>query len=1320
MKSILNHKTHLTAKVTVLAIILLVSIAMPLLTFTASAAGTVSISPSTGPNGTAVKVTGSGFGASETYTSFTILVDGLNTKTTLTGGGLSSSYTLATTSAGVLSGYFVIGGASGLNLLSGTHTVQISDATAAPPAVSFTIVAPTVTLAPASGPAGTSVIVTASGFPVGVTSSTLATIYSPPSQAVMGATFAGTTVPFASGTFSTLSGTLSSNSISTTTGSYKGTVSLPAITTGSAFTLTDNFGNVATTNWALNVPTVTLTPASGPVGTLVTATVTGFGPGASFSNVWIGNGATPTSISPLIPTTPMVTEQGTSAFQFVVSKAPLTGDFVSGSQMITVKDSLGDVASNAFTITANATVTLGSATVNSGVPFAPAGTGSVVTYLSVNGFKANALLTISSSPGVPAGWITYMPGGYPTVTTDATGSIVTPIVSATGTAPPSGVYSITISDGTNSVTLLLTITSSGNFFVISPNTGAQGTTVSLSGFLITPGSSGAINFDGSAVTTTMCTANTWPTPPTTMGMFTVPGSGTGPHTITTANIAGAATFTNTGAPAITMVTPSSAAVGTTVTIVGMGFANNAAQTAFASFTIDSITVPVTSASFTQGAMVASFVVPVFLPGTHIISATDGYFNTATASLTTTVSSVTLSVTSGVVAKSSGTSLSITGSNFPMNQAVSVSFTGITGNLAAATTGLRTTNTNGAILIYTTSIPNTLTVAGPHTVTITAGTASATATFTVMPTITLTGSAVKPGGTTVITGAGFAATSALSLAINGTAASWYNTAVTPATALTTAPSTDTSGSLPTGIGTVIASTTAPGAWNVSVTDASGNVAFFTLTVLGTPAIFLGATQTISGPSIANIDIQGTGFTPGTGRAASVNIWQGTTVIAAAVQTSSSVTVNSTGGIPLGQEQLIVPALTPGVYTVNLTLTLPTESAVATLTVLGAPTVTLSTNSAIVGANVTATVVGITAVNAATLGSTSLLVTPGTTFGPTAVLATGTNAYNLTTWFIVPSIPGGPYTVLFGDNVRSAFATFTVVPSITLSPTTGILKGTFVYITGTGFGTSGTSLNVTVNGALVTLAANTGTTGTGGTISTNFAVPLTTTSSNTVKVTDTLGNTATSTFAITPPTITLTPTSGPTGTTVEIIGNAFTPYSAIVVEVGTSIVNTVPATAGPNGAGAFLAFVNIPAGLSGNQTVTVIDSSNNMATAQFTVGGTSAGIVVDQTSLSSTAQTVNSAGQATNSFARGSTVKITFVLDSLSGSGNIVWRVTLQQGTAVYTISQTSASISTTPTTLSFAQLIPTTVSPGTWTASVQIFGSDGVTPLGVATLVFNVT
>jgi len=504
----------------------------------------------------------------------------------------------------------------------------------------------------------------------------------------------------------------------------------------------------------------------------------------------------------------------------------------------------------------------------------------------------------------------------------------------------------------------------------------------------------------------------------------------------------------------------------------------------------------------------------------------------------------------------------------------------------------------------------------------------------------------------------------------------------------------------------------------VTDASGNTASAILTVLGTPTITLAAAQGISG--VGTVGITGTGFTPGL-RAASVQILQGSTVVASNAQTASPITVSATGTITATTgETFTVPSANPGVYTVMLTLSLPTESASSAFTILGSPTLTTSVTSATPGVNVTVTIVGITAVGTATLGATlaNLLGNTPATFGSTVVPTTGANAYSLTTWFIVPQIPGGPYTLLLSDGVRSAQETFTIATSITLTPTTGILKGSTVNIAGSGFATAGTAFTVTVNGVAITAAA--GTTGAGGTVTTAFSVPVTATASNTVVVTDVSGNTATKTFALTNPTLIATPASGTAGSTVQLIGSGYVAGSQIVVLIGGIVVTTSPATVTATG-GSFIAYATIPAGLSGSQTITAIDTSNNMGTATFTVtAGSGATFTVNQAALSSTAQTLNSAGSPATSFPRGSSVKFSFVLDTTTGSGSVVWRITLQQGTAVYNIATTTASISTTPTTLTFTQLIPTGVAAGTWTATIQIYASDGVTPLGVTTLTFTAT
>jgi hypothetical protein len=118
--------------------------------------------------------------------------------------------------------------------------------------------------------------------------------------------------------------------------------------------------------------------------------------------------------------------------------------------------------------------------------------------------------------------------------------------------------------------------------------------------------------------------------------------------------------------------------------------------------------------------------------------------------------------------------------------------------------------------------------------------------------------------------------------------------------------------------------------------------------------------------------------------------------------------------------------------------------------------------------------------------------------------------------------------------------------------------------------------------------------------------------------------------------------------------------------------------------------------------------------------------NQASLDSTAQTLNSTGVAQTSFASGATIKISFSLElqSISGyllSGPVVWAITLLQGTTVYNIVNVPTSISTIfPTLITYSQLIPVDYTVGTWTAIIQVFHSDGVTPLGVTTLTFTVT
>jgi len=138
------------------------------------------------------------------------------------------------------------------------------------------------------------------------------------------------------------------------------------------------------------------------------------------------------------------------------------------------------------------------------------------------------------------------------------------------------------------------------------------------------------------------------------------------------------------------------------------------------------------------------------------------------------------------------------------------------------------------------------------------------------------------------------------------------------------------------------------------------------------------------------------------------------------------------------------------------------------------------------------------------------------------------------------------------------------------------------------------------------------------------------------------------------------------------------------------------------------------------VTAIDSSNNVGTAIVTVGAaTGSTAMPNQATMSSTAQTTTASGTPATTFTAGSTVKASFVLQSTGGSRDVVVAVTWQQGAKVYNMASFQTTMSTTASTVSFSNLIPVGVT-GTWTATMQVFASDGVTPLGVATLTFTVS
>jgi hypothetical protein len=1302
--------------VAVLTALLLIAIAAPLSSLAAAAgAPTATIEPKSGPNGTFVKVSGTGFGVNEAAGAITVSIDGYanNTyadKTTY----VKSASQLSTDANGVLSGYFVI-----QNLSVGAHTVIISDATTSVVAGTFTITAPTVTLSPSSGAAGSSVIVTGSGFPTRSTAQSSAFTTS-----ITNATFSGNPIEVASGKSTGTPTTLSSNVLSAT-GTYTGTVSLGAVTANSSFTLTDNWGNVATTSLSLSPATLTLSPSSGPVGTVVTATVSGFGPTATITSVKVGNNAY-ASAATYTPAT--VTEQGTAAFIFTTPAGDATSQAgVAGAQTVTVTDSFGNVATATFTVTPKVTLTLGAGNENSGTTFAPAGTPAKL-FISATGLKANAVVSITAAANIPIAWTNstatwdVTTGSYSTTTgrisTDANGALVIATDQA-NTPAAAGSYSITVSDGTNSISTIITLTTTGNIIGASALSGAKGSNVTVTYFgTVAPD---AITFDGVNVTTPTGAVQAWPKVSTNQVSFNVPTSASsGLHTI------GATGFNSVSftvlPTTISVLNPSSASVGTVVTVVGSGFVSPAAVLA-----IQGGPVAATWSDLVGDNLIATFDVPNYIPGAYTLSLSDGV-NSASTTFNVAAAQIEITpTTSELGSTTSPVTIAITGSGFKANEAITVYFDS---TVITATTpvGLTCINTNGGMLINSGFVIPTEATAGAHTITVIgANGASATATFTVQPKLDAL-AAVRPGAQVAITGKGFAANSLQTLTVNGTATTWLNVGTTPATSLPTGTQvvTDSNGNLmrSTTVGFVVASTTAAGTLNIVVTDASGNTASTNLTVLASPAITLGSAKIVAGNIVNGVSITGSGFTPGT-RSISANLYDGSTLVATVTLSNGLVTVDKFG--TLAGLTFKLPASVPqGTYTLRLAATSPSETADATIEVLGAPSIDAPTTAAS-GANVTITVTGLSKITDAKfsnnyLVNSNVIQTVGgvNQFGGITVPVTGANAFSKTTWFIVPTgLFAGTYLLTLEDSNTglSVQKAITVGPAIAVTPTTGS-KGTLITVSGTGFAAS-SAITAKVNGAAVVLSTTT--TNAAGAIqaATNFTIPVTASATNTLTITDAAGNSASATFTVATPVIQVSPSTAAAGSTVQVIGSAFTPSSPIVVQVNGQVVTTVPASLAANAGGDFITYITVPAGLSGNVTVTATDNSNNVGTATLTVGGSSGTGVPNQTTMTSTAQTTTPSGTATTTFTAGSTVKASFMLQSTSGSRDVVVAVTWQQGEKVYSMASFQTTMTTTASAVSFSNLIPAGVT-GTWTATLQVFAADGVTPLGVTTLTFTVS
>ncbi len=360
-----------------------------------SKTASMNLLPTSGAAGTVVLASGTGFAAGDTGCSIISQPSGL------------ISNPLCTVAAGSMSGSFTVAAGSG-----GTYLVRVIGTTGDEGRATFTVPpAATLTLNPIQGQVGTAVSATGSNY--------------------QGTTCLITAAP---------SGLFTSQSCSIVAGSLTGSFAVaPSALAGTLYTVTveTNAGAVDSTTATFAVTAgatgvLTLTPSSGPVGTVVSGTASGFPTDTSCVLISAPSGML------YFPT--CILSGGSAVVGFSVSSSA-----DAGSYMVLVVGNTGRSASATFTVGSTPSFTL---SVNpSSLVLSPGGVGTVtVTVLSAGTFNSPVTLAATMPSGVTGGF-------SPNPLTPPAGGSVTSILSiGISSATPSTTTTIEITATSGSMT----------------------------------------------------------------------------------------------------------------------------------------------------------------------------------------------------------------------------------------------------------------------------------------------------------------------------------------------------------------------------------------------------------------------------------------------------------------------------------------------------------------------------------------------------------------------------------------------------------------------------------------------------------------------------------------------------------------------------------------------------------------------------------------------------------------------------------------------------------------------------------------------------
>ena len=424
-----------------LALAVILSLLMLAIPATPALAQTVGVSPAQGPVGTTVTVTGTGFAANTTVivtydgtqvATSTIAADG-TFSVTLTPSGVAGSHTITAT--------------DGINTATSTFTIT-------------TVTIAGIVISPSSSYVGDQVTVSGTGF----TASSTVTIYFDASS--VGSTATDVTGSFSNATFTVPESCRGSHTV-------KGS---DATGRSSSVTFT-------------TLSKITVTPASGAIGDIVTISGTGFA--ASSTITFYLDDVTASAVT--------TTTNTTGSFTNNTFTIPPTSR---GSHTVKAQDVSANSAIASFTVEQKITISP-----TTGAP------GTTVTVTGT-GFGASMPITIKYN-GVP---VTTNPAA---ISTDANGSFSASFSVPTCTA---ATYQAEASDGTGSDSTEFTVKAAVS---LSPTSGNAGTQITVSGTGFAASGTVTISYDATQVATGSITATG-----TFSVTFTAPSSTGGSHTIT--------------------------------------------------------------------------------------------------------------------------------------------------------------------------------------------------------------------------------------------------------------------------------------------------------------------------------------------------------------------------------------------------------------------------------------------------------------------------------------------------------------------------------------------------------------------------------------------------------------------------------------------------------------------------------------------------------------------------------------------------------------------------------------------------------------------